>query len=80
MMPKYMFEIRDKTNRLIHLSKERWEHIRTEHQEITSEEPIKEALLHPRKIIASDRDNNVQWYLIYNKKNAKDISKFQLNI
>jgi len=62
-----VFEIIDKTGRKIHLSKERWRHIRMEHPEIVNSEDIEDAIRIPVKIISSDRDQNVGWYFKYNK-------------
>jgi hypothetical protein len=51
-----MFEIRDKTGRRIHLSTERWKHIKTEHPEIAQPEDLFPVLTQPDVITASDRD------------------------
>ena len=66
-MSKYIFDIKDKSGRKIHLSKERWRHIRIEHPEIRDTEEIQKTLLCPNKINSSDRDENVRWYYLYNK-------------
>ncbi len=63
----YIFEIIDKSKRKIHLSKERWKHIKINHPNIVNMEEIKLALTNPTKIISSDRDMNVKWYYLYNK-------------
>lgn len=64
---KFIFQVTDKTGRKIHLSKERWSHIRTEHREIEDPEEIKQILVNPIKILESDRDPNVRWYFVYKK-------------
>ncbi len=66
-----IFEITDKSGRKIHLSKERWSHIRMEHPEITEPEEIKQILITPIKILESDRDPNVRWYYIYKKERKR---------
>lgn len=63
----YILEIFDKSQRKIHLSEERWKHIRKEHPKIVDVEQIKKVLIHPDKIIQSDRDPNVCWYYLFNK-------------
>jgi hypothetical protein len=55
-----IFEITDKSGRKIHLSKERWSHIRTEHPEIKEPEEIENVLINPIKILESDRDPQVR--------------------
>ncbi len=62
-----ILKTKDKSGREIHLSKERWSHIRIEHPEITEPEEIKQALEKPLQILQSDRDPNVRWYFIYKK-------------
>ena len=62
-----IFDIIDKTDRKIHLSKERWSHIRMEHPEILEPEELIKVLQAPIRILLSDRDSNVAWYFIYNK-------------
>jgi hypothetical protein len=67
-----IFEIIDKTGRKIHLSKERWnEHIRPIHPELREPEEIERVLKNPEVIMQSDRDENVQWYFLYNKIKKK---------
>ena len=44
----WIFEIRDKSGRKIHLSDERWKHIVTEHSGLANKiEDIKDILLNP---------------------------------
>jgi hypothetical protein len=54
-----ILEILDKTNRKIHLSRERWKHITTEHPEITNPQEIEQAISNPLKTLLSDRDSSV---------------------
>ena len=70
-MGKYIFEVTDKTGRKIHLSKERWKHIREEHPEIVEFEDIKQTINLPDKITQSDRDSTVYWYSLHNKKKKR---------
>lgn len=67
----YVFEVTDKNRRKIHLSKERWKHIRIEHSEIIKPEEIEKVIISPDKIISSDRDPNVNWYFLYNKQRKR---------
>jgi hypothetical protein len=66
-----IFEIQDKTGREIHLSEERWKHIRVEHPEILNHEELKQILTKPDKITESDRDIKVGWYYLYNKQRKR---------
>lgn len=66
-----VFQIDDKTGRKIHLSKERWTHIRTEHPEIMEPEELEQVLTDPIKIIPSDRDSAVGWYFAYRKQRKR---------
>ena len=67
----YVFEVKDKIGRKIHLSKERWKHIRIEHPEIIEPEEIKRVLIDSNKLLKSNRDPNVRWYYFYNKKRKR---------
>lgn len=68
----YVFEIKDKTGRKIHLSKERWGvHIRPLHPEIELPEEIEEVLKSSEVVNPSDRDENVRWYYKYNKERKR---------
>ena len=67
----FVFEIIDKTKRKIHLSKERWKHIRKEHPEIIDSEELKQVLINPNKILSSDRDPEVRWYYLYKKQKKR---------
>ena len=68
----WIFEIRDKSGRKIHLSDERWKHIVTEHSGLTNKiEDIKDILLNPLIIGKSKYDENVRYYQRYYKKLSK---------
>jgi len=75
-----VFKIKDKTNREIRLTKERWSHINEEHPEIAQHiEDIKETLKTPFKIISYNDDENVKYYYKY-LKNRKPTAKYLLLI
>ncbi len=67
----YVFEIIDKTGRKIHLSEERWSHIRIGHPQIIDLEEIKQTLSKPLKILESDRDESVSGYFFYKKERKR---------
>ena len=65
-----IFETKDKTNRIIYLSEERWKHIVQQHnemQDIFSIERIKDTLLNPNIIIPDNYDINKKFYFTYYK-------------
>tara|TARA_Y100000310_G_scaffold160325_1_gene160061 strand:- start:1041 stop:1331 length:291 start_codon:yes stop_codon:yes gene_type:complete len=62
-----LFEIEDKFGRLIHLSKERWQHICKFHSEVGNYlEDIKKCIQKPTKFIQKDKDK-LNYYYIYLK-------------
>ncbi|MFH1889549.1 MAG: PBECR2 nuclease fold domain-containing protein [Nanoarchaeota archaeon] len=68
-----IFEIKDKTGRKIHLSKERWKHITlpsSPHAHMTNYlEEIKQTLIEPDKIIKSvNNDAKVNCYRYYKER------------
>ena len=68
-----IFEIKDKTGRVIYLTKERWKHITSPispHSYMTNYlEEIKETLLNPNRIVGSIyEDNKVIYYKYYKNK------------
>lgn len=76
----WVFEIKDKSERKIHLSKERWNHINQEHPEISEyAEEIKETLENPTKITDYSFDENVKYYYKY-FKDRKSSAKYLLTI
>jgi len=62
-----IFEVSDKSGRIIRLPTERWSHIRQEHPEIVNHEDLLAVLTKPDKITKSDRDEMVEWFYRYNK-------------
>ena len=66
---EYVFEVIDKSGRKIHLSKERWRHINTEHPELANYfEELKETLVNPSKITTYIYDENIKYYYKYLKE------------
>ena len=64
----WIFEIKDKSGRKIHLSKERWNHIVTEHSKLANKiEDIQDAMINPLIIIRSTNDDKVRFYFKYLK-------------
>ena len=60
----YIFQLKDKTSRIIYLSKERWKHIRIDHPDVKEDE-IKLTLKKPIRII--EKRNNKYFYFQYFK-------------
>ena len=59
-----IFEVKDKTGRLIYLTEERWSHITTTHSEMTIYlEEIKQTLTNPIKIILHEKGGLRNYYL-----------------
>ena len=76
----WIFEIRDKSGRKIHLSDERWNHIVNEHPEIASYvEQLKDLVENPTKITTYSLDENVKYYYKYFKE-RKSSAKYLLVI
>ena len=68
----WIFEIEDKSGRKIHLSKERWKHIVTEHSDLANKiEDIKDCLTNALTIKHSKYDEKVRWYFRYYKRLSK---------
>jgi len=63
----YLFEAVDKTGRKIHLSKERWTHIRKKHPEVVDIDEIEETLKNPDKVTFPKLDENAGLYYKYFK-------------
>lgn len=64
-----LFEITDKSGRIISLSKERWQHITKEHSRISDLDELRNTLVQPLKIKPSNYDPDcVRYYYSYNKK------------
>jgi len=62
-----VLEVRDKSGRTIHLSKERWAHILMHPEMANKLEQIREALVAPLQIIQFDIDPAVHFYYQYEK-------------
>ena len=56
-----VFEVIDKSGRRVHLSNERWKHIRKKHPEIQDFEQIKETIQKPDKITSYNYDETVYY-------------------
>ena len=68
----WIFEIKDKSGRKIHLSDERWKHITKERSVLANRmEDIKDVLSNPLSIKTSKYDENVRYYYKYHKKLSK---------
>jgi len=67
----FIFETLDKSGRRIHLSKERWRHIRKKHPEVENEELLKDAIEKPDKITDYHRDETVYYFYKYYKERPK---------
>ncbi|PIN92913.1 hypothetical protein COU54_05095 [Candidatus Pacearchaeota archaeon CG10_big_fil_rev_8_21_14_0_10_31_24] len=65
----YVFEIVDKTERKIHLTKERWNHILKHPNMDDSIEKIKKALENPTTIRYNENDEKVRYYYLEFKSN-----------
>lgn len=64
-----IFEVTDKNNKSIRLTKEQWSKIRKKHPEIEKEEMIKETLEKPTKVIYADYDGNIcKFYRHYKER------------
>ena len=75
-----LFEFKDKDDKTIYLTKERWSHISIEHPEIASYiKEFNEILNNPTKIIDYYNDNKVKYYYKY-FKDRKEKSKYLLVI
>ncbi len=72
-----IFEVIDKSGRVIHLSGERWRHIRKKHPEIENFELIKETIEKPDKITHIHADSTIS-YFWKNYKNRPSPDKFLL--
>ena len=62
-----IFEITDKNNRKIHLTKERWSHIIKKHPEVENYELIEETIKKPNKITNIHQDPKIHYYYKYYK-------------
>lgn len=70
-----IFEITDKTGRIIYLTEERYKHILS-HPEMNNQlENIKDTLVNSLKIIKYELEDNIAYYYKY-YKNRKSIAKY----
>jgi len=75
----WIFEVKDKSGRKVHLSDERWKHLNQEHPEVAPYlEEIKETLKNPVKITEYELDENVRYYYKYFKE--RESAKYLLVI
>ena len=75
---KKRFIIKDKFEREIHLSEERWKHIIHEHPEMSDKVyEIEEIIKNPLIIITDEEDERVRYYYKY-YKNIKQKAKYLL--
>ena len=69
-----IFEVKDKTGRIIYLTKERWSHINIEHPELSQYIfKLEEVLQKPLKIMDHEEDEKVKYYYQFIKEKAKFI-------
>ena len=66
-MKDYILEMTDKTGKKIHLSKERWSHIRKKHPEIENIELIEQTINNPNKTVQYIFDENIHYFCRYFK-------------
>ncbi len=73
MDANYIFEIKDKSGRVIHLTKERWAHIRKKHPEVGDYEILKDGIERFEKITNYSFDPSVHYlYKFYkHRKSSK---------
>lgn len=70
----YLLETKDKTERIIYLTNERWSHILQEHPEVSFYFYDFETILkHPTKIVFAEYDNKVGYYYKFYKKNTGSV-------
>ncbi len=69
-----IFEITDKTEREIRLTKKQWSHIRFHHSEVENPEEIYETLKKPDSIILDEREDVENFFKFFKHKKQK--SKF----
>ncbi len=67
-----IFEVNDRTGRIIRLTIESWRHIAQEHPAVQNIEEIKDALINPTAIKPSKYNpQNVRYYYRFNKEKGK---------
>ncbi|MEK6860131.1 MAG: hypothetical protein AABX54_04940 [Nanoarchaeota archaeon] len=65
-----IFEIIDKSGRRIHLSKERWGHIRIKHPNVDNFELIKDTIINPIDIIIYEEDIRIFYKYFKHQKGS----------
>ena len=73
----FIFEVTDKTGRKIHLTDERWKHIRKKHPEMEISELLQETIEKPDKITNTHLDSKVNYFWKH-YKNRSGSDKFLL--
>ena len=69
----YIFEIKDKTGKRIHLSIERWKHIlKHPNMDENQLEIIKDTILNPMTMRYFEEDENVKYYYKHFKNNSSE--------
>lgn len=58
----YLFEVTNKSGRKIHLTKERWAHIRKKHPEVGEIELLEHTLKNPDKIVNYNFDETIHYH------------------
>jgi hypothetical protein len=58
----YVFEVTDKNQKKIRLTKSQWTHIRKKHPEVEKYELIEETIIKPDKMTDYDIDESVKYY------------------
>ena len=69
-----VFEVIDKNGKAVHLSNERWSHIRKYHADVESFEEIEETLKNPSSVFYDGREKVTIFYKFFKYKKQK--SKF----
>lgn len=67
-----VFEIKDKSGRTIHLSKERWSHIKSKHSNVDNYEIIYNTITNPERVIQINEYRIIFYrYIKHRKESAK---------
>lgn len=69
----HIFEVIDKLGKEVHLSDERWSHIRKKHPEVQEWEWIKETLKNPDKSVEDEyNESTIYFYKFYKNTKAQN--------